>query len=470
MNKVKSIHFVGIKGVGLTPLAIIAKEAGIKVSGSDIGEEFITDQPLKKMGITPYVGFDVSHVEKVDLVITTGAHGGFQNVEVLAAKEKGIPVYTRAQAVGEYMKGEIFGRLTRGISVAGTHGKTTTTAMIVTIMKQAGIDSSYLVGTSDIGGVDLPGHFGKGGYFVAEADEYATEPIADHTAAFMWHKPEIAIITNIEHDHPDIYPNLDSVEKVFTSFLENVKSTVIGCGDDPLVYKILKNSSKKTITYGFSPKNNYVLERVSVSGDTTFFHVSGMGMDLGEFRIKAMGDHNAMNALGAILVCIEAGLSMEKIRSALGFFSGTKRRLEIKGKLKSGAVVYDDYAHHPTEIRKTLHSLRQRFPKEKIICVFQPHTYSRTKALYTEFIRAFDDANSVIITDIYASLREGIDNSISAQRLAEDISRIKKDVLYVPLDKLDSSILSTKPGIDTVIVFMGAGDVYKTIDKLDLII
>ncbi len=468
MSKVRSIHFVGIKGVGLTPLALIAKEAGIEVTGSDINEEFITDSALKKVGITPLVGFDPVHVQNVDIVITTGAHGGYQNPEVVEAKRKGIPVLTRAEAVGEFMKGTLFGRSFRGISVAGTHGKTTTTAMVITILKQAGIDPSYLVGTSDIGGVDLPGHFGKGNYFVAEADEYATEPQSDHKAAFLWHYPDIALFTNIEHDHPDIYPDIQSVEEVFSQFTEQVNDTIIGCGDDERVYSILKNSSKRTITYGFSPKNDYVLERVSVSGDQTFFHVSSMGVDLGEFRMRVMGDHNALNALGALIVCLEVGVSLEKIRDGLSTFRGTKRRQEFKGKMKNGADVYDDYAHHPTEIKKTLHALRQRYTKEEIVCVFQPHTFTRTKALYQEFIHAFDDASRLILTDIYGSLREERDESISSQRLADDIARVKKNVQYVPLTEVASVINNSKLDHTTVVIFMGAGDVYKEIEHLEM--
>lgn len=468
MSKVRSIHFVGVKGVGLTPLALIAKEAGIEVTGSDINEEFITDAALKKAGITPLVGFDPVHVQNVDAVITTGAHGGYQNSEVVEAKRKGIRVLTRAEAVGEFMKGTLLGRTFHGISIAGTHGKTTTTAMVITIMKHAGIDPSYLVGTSDIGGIDLPGHFGKGNYFVAEADEYATEPQSDHKAAFLWHFPDIALFTNIEHDHPDIYPDTKAVEDVFTLFAEQVKETIIGCGDDERVYSILKKSSKRTISYGFSPKNDYVLERVSVSGDQTFFHVSSMGVDLGEFRTKVMGDHNALNALGALIVCLEAGLSLEKIREGLSTFSGTKRRQEYKGKMKNGADVYDDYAHHPTEIKKTLHALRQRYTKEEIVCVFQPHTFTRTKALYQEFVHAFGDASRLILTDIYGSLREEKDESITSQRLADDIARVKKNVQYVPLTEIAEVLNKSNLDHTTVVIFMGAGDVYKEIAHLEM--
>jgi UDP-N-acetylmuramate--alanine ligase len=204
MKKNKHIHFVGIKGVGMAPLAIIAKEAGFIVSGCDIPEEFITDEILKKAGIDFSSSFSPEHITDVDLVITTGAHGGFDHPEVVRAKELGIEIWTQGQAVGEFMKGDIFGKTIKGISVSGTHGKTTTTAMIAAILKDNRLDPSFLIGTGNIPFLNSSGHFGKGEYFVAEADEYATEPKYDLTPKLLWQKPEIAVITNVELDHPEI--------------------------------------------------------------------------------------------------------------------------------------------------------------------------------------------------------------------------------------------------------------------------
>src|SRR5258706_3534124 len=195
MKKIKLIHFVSIKGVGMTPLAIIAKEAGIKVSGSDVEDTFITDDALSKSGIHPEVGFDSSHIDAQDLMITSGANGGFDNVEVVTAKQKNIPVITQGQAVGEYINGSLFGKEYIGISVAGSHGKTTTTAMIATVLSDAKLDPSYVIGTSSLDPLGLPGHFGNGKYFVAEADEYATEPIHDRTPKLLWQKPKIIVFT-----------------------------------------------------------------------------------------------------------------------------------------------------------------------------------------------------------------------------------------------------------------------------------
>src|SRR5579872_3249826 len=390
MKKTK-IHFVGIKGTNMTPLAIIAKEAGFDVTGSDVKQEFITDAALKKAGISPLVGFSSDHIADQSLVITTGAHGGFDNAEVIAAKTKSIPFMSAGEATGEFMKGTLFKKKFVGISVAGTHGKTTTTAIIATMFSENNYDPSYIIGTGNVGSLGLPGHFGTGRYFVAEADEYATEPVHDKRARFLWQHPTFAIFTNIEHDHPDIYPTINAVRETFLSFAKQLsdKGLLIACGDDPQIKQLLREFDGRAITYGFSPENNYVLDRVAVSGEQTFFWVKSRGVPLGEFVLRVVGEHNALNAIAAIITGLEIGLSIERIKKGLLAFQGSKRRLEFIGDLRTGAKVYDDYAHHPTEIKTTLQALRHQYPKKKIICIFQPHTYSRTKQLFQEFTSAF---------------------------------------------------------------------------------
>ncbi len=468
------LHFVGIKGVGMAPLAIIAKEAGFTVTGSDIEKEFITDVALKKAGIIPNVGFSPEYVGHPDLVITTGAHGGFDNVEVVDAKAKNIQVMTQGQAVGTFMDGEIFGKKFKGISVTGTHGKTTTTAMLTTILNESALDPSYIIGTGDVGSLSAPGHFGKGNYFVAEADEYMTEPNHDKTIKFMWQYPEFAIFTNIEYDHPDVYSSVDDVRDAFSKFSKQVSPTgaLIACGDDREIQKILQSTDRKYITYGFHPTNDYILSRVSISGDQTFFWVESQGTTIGEFSIRVPGEHNALNALAAIIVSLELGLSIEKIKKGLHAFRGSKRRLEFLGELLSGARAYDDYAHHPTEIRKTLTTLRKQYPNKKILCIFQPHTYSRTKMLFNEFSKAFDNIDElfVVVTDIYASLREKPDDTVSGKKLVEAVSLSKKDVHYLPaLSDVIEYINEKQLRSDTVLVTMGAGDVYTIHSKLQFV-
>lgn len=452
---IKSIHFVGIKGVGMTPLAIIAKEAGIEVSGSDIGEEFITDELLKKAGIVSLVGFSPSHLSsgstKIDLVITTGAHGGFNNVEVLEARRKNIKVITQGEAVGDFMKGSIFGRKQIGISITGTHGKTTTTAMIATVLKGCGLDPSYVIGTGNVVSLGSSGHFGKGKYFVAEADEYMTEPSFDKTIKFMWQHPKIAIITNIEFDHPDAYKTIDDTRKACLAFVNQLPKdgVLIVCGDDPQVKKLLSEFTGRKITYGSAKQNDYVVDDV-----------------LRDIELSVFGEHNRLNATAAFIVGLEIGLSREKIIESLVQFKGSKRRSEFVGTLSSGALVYDDYAHHPTEIQKTLKAFREKFPNSKIVCIFQPHTYSRTKSLFEQFSDSFKDVNTVILTQIYSSLREKPDPTVSMPDLSKKIGA--KSLFLPGLSDVVKYINNQRFGKDVVVITMGAGDVYKIREKLKI--
>jgi UDP-N-acetylmuramate--alanine ligase len=451
MNQIKSIHFVGIKGVGMTPLAIIAKEAGINVTGSDIVDEFITDKALQKAGIMPLVGFVEKNVGNVDLVITTGAHGGFNNIEVLEAKKKNIKVMSQGEAVGVFMDGKIFNRKFVGISVTGTHGKTTTSAMIATVLKSVGLDPSFLIGTSDALSLGAPGHYGKGEYFVAEADEYMTEPTYDKTIKHMWQHPKYAVITNIEFDHPDAYKSLDETREKFLAFANQLPKdgVLIACGDDPQVKKLLNEFKGQIITYGINSENDFVVDNV-----------------LKNIQLPVFGAHNRLNATAAFAVGEKIGLSKEQIKNGLLQFKGSKRRAEFIGNLSSGAHVFDDYAHHPTEIKKTLKAFREKFPTQKIVCIFQPHTYSRTKSLFEQFSESFRDIDIVILTNIYASLREKPDPSVSMRDLAR---KIGKKALFMPsLDDVVKYLNAQNFGSNDVMITMGAGDVYKINEKIKL--
>jgi UDP-N-acetylmuramate--alanine ligase len=466
---VKKIHFVGIKGVGMAPLAIIAKEAGFRVSGSDVDEEFITDISLVKAGIKAMIGFEESHVENCDLLITTGAHGGFDNVEVKKARQKEIPVWTQGEAVGKYMNEGFLGKKFEGISVAGSHGKTTTTAMIATILKENKLDPTFLIGTGEVPSLGSCGHFGKGKYFVAEADEYSTEPQYDKTPKLMWQKPKIAVITNIEFDHPDLYPSINEMTKAFLNFTKNIEEdgSLIICADDSESLKLLKSYRGKVVTYGFSKDADFYIERVSMEQDKMFFWVSAGNTSLGEFYTQVTGEYNCLNALSAIIACLELGLSIESIKKGLAAFRGTKRRFEFIGNLSSGAFLFDDYAHHPTEIKKTLAAFKKTYPNKKIVTIFQPHTYSRTKSLFEQFVGSFSNSDCVILTDIFSSSREQADNSVSSKLLADEISKIHKDVVYMPkLPDVVEYVSKKSFGKEFIIITMGAGDVYKIAKKL----
>lgn len=469
MTKIKQIHFIGIKGVGMAPLAIIAKEAGFRVSGCDIADEFITDAPLKKAGVFPVVGFSKDHIQNCDLVITTGAHGGFDNPEVIYAKEIGIPVWTQGEAVGKFMNGEIFNRQSIGISVTGSHGKTTTTAMLATVLQTARMDPSFVIGTGNVPSLGSSGHFGHGRYFVAEADEYANEPTHDKTPKFLLQHPEILIITNIELDHPDLYATVDDVREACLEFANKLPKSgmLIAYSGDREVQKLLKEYSGQRIIYGFTDDCDVVITKMHHATEGMFFWLSRNGSDLGEFVLPVAGEHNVLNAAAVVAAGLECGVSIDTIKKGLQAFTGSKRRSECIGIMPSGALLFDDYAHHPTEIRKTLEAFRKRFPKQKIVCIFQPHTYSRTKKLFEEFSSSFLSADIVVITDIYASLRESKDESVSSEMLVGAIRKLQQDVFY--LSKLSSVVEYIKRqqyGKDVVVITMGAGDVYKIADSL----
>ncbi|MDE2588621.1 MAG: UDP-N-acetylmuramate--L-alanine ligase, partial [Patescibacteria group bacterium] len=460
---------IGIKGVGVAPLSIIAKEAGITVFGCDIADEFITSKPLRNAGITPLVGFDPDHVQSVDMVITTGAHGGFKNPEVVRAKELGIPVVTQGQAVGMFMNGEVLGKSYKGISVTGCHGKTTTTAIIATVLKSAGKDPTFVVGTGEIPSLGGSGHFGNGEYFVAEADEYATEPTFDKTPKFMWQFPTFLVLTNIEFDHPDVYASLDATREAYALFTKNIQQggLLIINGDDPQTPFLLKSYIGNVLTFGFGLENSYVLKDVSSTPHATTFTVIKQNELYGTFEIKVPGVHNALNAMAAIVIAAEVGLSVAEIHKGLLAFTGTKRRLEYLGQLKTGAILYDDYAHHPTEIKKTLETLKKLYPDKKLICLFQPHTYSRTKSLFDDFIYSFKAADMLLLAEIYASLREAPDVSISSAKLGEKVKQTGKNVeVFSSLPNMLQYVQEKRFNDSYVLVTMGAGDIYKVGESL----
>lgn len=463
-KKIKKIHFTGIKGVGMTPLAIIAKEAGFDVTGSDVSDVFITDLELKKAGISNISDFSEANIRGVDLVIATAAHGGSENREVKKAKELNIPVLNQGQALGIFQKGEIFGKEFLGISISGSHGKTTTTAMIATVFENNSLSPSYVIGTSDIPSLGSSGHFGKGKYFITEADEYFADTNDDKVPKFLYQNPEILVVTNIDFDHPDIYSSIEEIKKVFVDFTKKItpSGVLIACGDGAENRDFLKRVNQRKITYGISPDNDYVLERTNSSPDKMFFWVKSKGTVLGQFSMNIFGEQNALNALAAIAAGIELGLTIEQIKKGLSVFKGTKRRSEFVGNLPGGGLLYDDYAHHPIEIKNTLSAFRKAFPKYKIIPVFQPHMYSRTKVLFKEFSNSFIDADQVLITEIFPSFREEIDHNFSSSLLVEEIKKFGKDAFYFPtLIDVIKYISSRKFDKDTLIITMGAGDVYK---------
>lgn len=439
------VHFVGIGGIGLSAIARLLLAWGARVSGSDLHLSSITDD-LVALGATVYEGHRAEHVRGATAVVISSAIRP-DNAEVVAAKELGIPVYKRSDILGMMMAGR------HGVAVAGTHGKTTTTAMIVHILRQAGCDPTFIVGgiMQDLGSNAAAG---RGPHFVIEADEY------DHM--FLGLAPRTAVVTHLEMDHPDCFPTLDAMIAEFQRFLSlvPVDGQIVACLDEPNVRRLLAGlptgPGPRLVTYGLSG------EAAWRAADVRANELGGSDFHLlcddrtYQVRLCIPGLHNVKNALGALAVVDLVGIDVEAASDALSHFRGVRRRFEIKGEAQ-GIAIIDDYAHHPTEIRATLQAARQRFPSRPIWAVFQPHTFSRTKALFAEFANAFGDADHVLVTDIYAA-REQPDPNISAESLVAAMNHA--DARW--LGRLDSAIKTLlaelKPG--DVLITMGAGDGY----------
>lgn len=489
------MYFVGIKGVGMAGLAIIAKESGFTVSGSDIAEEFLTDAILKKHQIIVDTGFEVDSVASffsngIDnaYVITTAAHEGMSNPQVEWALKQSIPVLTHGQAVGKFMEGELLHREFRGISVLGCHGKTTVTAMAAIALKTLKLDPTYTVGTSEIFPGGDAGHLGSSEYFVAEADEYVSDMKFDRTVKFLYQHPEIAIINNIDFDHPDVYKDLEEVKATFLKFCaENIKHNglLIVNADDINIHHILPsvkeaNSDIKIITYGENASSNVKISNYKELGWDSQFDVEYNGVNLGQFSVSVPGYYNAKNSLGVIALLLSIGIEVSDIKPAIAAFKGTKRRQEVLGETKEGSIIIDDYAHHPEEIDKTLTAIKKAYPEKKIVALFQPHTLSRTESLQDEFANAFSASDEVIMLPIFTSKREGEANY---EKLYNDLenamNKIGTNVVFMQdyreKDQLEFSpfFLSSNraPVIkyiqehidakDCVLVTLGAGDIYK---------
>jgi UDP-N-acetylmuramate--alanine ligase len=393
------VHFIGIGGSGLSAIARLLKESGYEVTGSDRAlSSFAAD--LQGIGVQIFIGHHPRNIAGADWVIRSSAIGE-DNPEVKAAASAGIPVYKRADFLGQLMSEKT------GIAVAGTHGKTTTTAMIAWMLYAMQRDPSFIVGGT-LNNLKVNAHAGKGETFVIEADEY--------DRMFLGLKPRIAIVTNLEHDHPDCYPTFEDMYAAFQSFVDLLPEdgTLIVCAEDDGAATLLTHARRKglnIVSYSIqgemtinSPQ--WMQARTLSPNDRGGFDFTAMN-NMGSsaevnVSLQVPGEHNVRNALAALSVASTLGLPLQEAADALGQFTGTGRRFEVRGE-HNGVTVIDDYAHHPTEIRATLAGAKKRYPDHRIWAVWQPHTYSRTQTLFYEFSRAFADADEVLVTEIYAS-------------------------------------------------------------------
>lgn len=454
--KRKKAYLVGIKGIAMTALAVYLTQKGYEVTGSDVPDIFPTDIVLKKLNIKVKKGFQGRNIsDDYSYVIVTGAHGGMTNPEAREAQRKGLLTLMNGKALGNMMKENV------GISVAGCHGKTTTSSLLAFLLTKAGLDPSYIIGTSDINGLGPAGHFGKGEYFIAEADEYMTCPKTDPTPRFLWQNPKILVITNIEYDHPDAFANLAAVKKAFLSLIERTppEGLIVACLDNENVRDILPKVKREVLTYGFAPRADFHIKSYSFGEGVSFGRSFHQKLELGDYMLKIPGKHNLLNALAASIVANQLGISWERIKEILKLYTGCKRRFEKIGQFGK-VLLYDDYAHHPTEISATIAAAREWFYYRRIIVIFQPHTFSRTKALFVEFSKAFRGADVVILTDIYPSKREKFDSTVSSKQLVMEINRYKNNAVYQKDKKTVLSFLRANTKDNDLIITMGAGDIF----------
>ena len=440
---IKNIHFVGIGGIGMSGIAEVLAEAGISVSGCDLKPSAATDL-LHRRGIRVEIGHDPSHLHGVDLVIVTAAVKG-SNSEVDAARERGIRVMRRSEMLGELVN------VKRSVGVSGTHGKTTTSAMIATVLEEAGLDPTVLVG-GILRNIGTNAKSGKGEFLVVEADEY------DRT--FHQLHPEIAVVTNIEPDHLEYYGSFEAILESFRVFVDGIKpgGTVVGCVDEKAVAELLDRvSTRRIVRYGLGANAELRAVDLQFTSRGSTFEVPG----LGTFTLFVPGEHNVRNALAAIAVGRELGIEPHVIARGLAKFLGVDRRFQILGQY-SGAIIVDDYAHHPTEIRATLDAARRGYPERRIIALFQPHLYSRTRDFAHEFAQSLRVADVALVAPIYAAREEPMPG-ITARLIADAAEGI--EFLERSNDQIVEEMRRRLRPNDLFIT-MGAGDVHRIAEAL----
>ena len=409
------IYFVGIGGIGMSGIAEILLNQGFRVSGSDLSITEVT-RHLVDVGATVYEGHNPENLKDVDVLVYSSAVSQ-DNPEVMAAMDRKIPVIRRAEMLAEVM------RLHHGIAVAGTHGKTTTTSMLGMVLIEGEKDPTVIVGGKlhAFGGTNA--RLGSGEFMVVEADEF--------DRSFLKLNPSIAVLTTLEEEHLDIYSNIEDLKAAFVEFANKVPfyGFVTLCLDEPALQEILPEIQRKVITYGFSSQADVQAVDLRQKENRSTFTVLAAGREMGEITIGVPGEHNVQNALATIAVSLELGIPFERIKRALDSFSGAFRRFEVKGEV-NGVLVIDDYAHHPTEVRVTLRGIKAGW-RRRVICVFQPHTYTRTRDFYKDFGRSFMNADVLIVTDIYPA-RERAIQGISGEIIAEAARNFgHKNVQYI---------------------------------------
>lgn len=448
---IHTVHFVGIGGIGMSGIAEILLDQGYQVTGSDLSQSDVTDR-LVSLGAKVTLGHEGANIADADVVVYSSAVDPNQNPETREATRRKIPIIRRAEMLAEVT------RMKYGVAVAGTHGKTTTTSMIGQVLIEGEVDPTVIVGGRLSGLNGANARLGHGEWTVVEADEF--------DRSFLSLSPTVAVITNIEREHLDIYSDLDDIRRTFIEFANKVPfyGFVALCLDEPTVMELVPMLKRRVISYGFSPQCDLRAADAWYEGTRSRFTVERRGETLGAIDLGVPGKHNVKNAMAALTVGLELGVPFATIAKALGQFSGVLRRFEVKGEAR-GILVIDDYAHHPTEVRATLDAIRKGW-KRRIVALFQPHTYSRTRDFYEEFGKAFFNADVVIVTDVYAA-RERPIQGVSGELIARSASGFgHRNVHYVP--QRDELALRTVELLESgdLVVTMGAGDIWKAGDRI----
>ncbi len=443
-TKVSRIHMVGVGGSGMSGIAEVLLNLGYHVSGSDLAFS-PTVKRLQGLGAEIFIGHGRDNVGEADVVVRSTAVSE-DNPELAAARELGAPIIPRAEMLAELM------RLQTGVAVAGTHGKTTTTSLLATIFTEAQKDPTVIIGGL-LNAYGANARLGEGEYLIAEADE--------SDGSFLCLSPTITVVTNVDADHLDFYPDQEAIDAAFTTFLNGVPfyGVNVVCLDDPGVVRLLPGIKRPVLTYGTSPKSRLraeILESAPVGRFKAYFD----NAFLAEITLPHPGKHNILNALGAVGVALEAGIPMETVAAALAKFGGVGRRFERKGE-RNGVLVIDDYGHHPAEISATIATARACFPDRRLVTAFQPHRFTRTRALFGEFCKSFQDVDELLLTEIYPASEDPIPG-VSGESLAKGVRQVSSTSVrfYPDFEAMRQDL----PGIlrpGDVFLTLGAGSIFK---------
>ena len=450
LGKIQRIHFIGIGGSGMSGIAEVLINQDYEVSGSDPSSNRVTDH-LKTLGADIRHNHSAENVSGKHVVVVSSAISD-DNVEVQAAREQSIPVIPRAEMLAELM------RMKYGIAIAGTHGKTTTTSLVATVLTAGSLDPTVVIG----GRIkNMGGHakLGQSQYLIAEADE--------SDGSFLKLSPTLAVVTTLDEEHMDFYLTMENMKSTFLQFLNRIPfyGAAILCVDDANLQSLLPRIEKRTITYGLKSQADYTARNISVEGLKTYFTVYHHGKKLGKILSGALGRHNVCNTLAAVAVGMELNMDFPTIAESLKTFTGVQRRFEIL-KQSESLIIVDDYGHHPVEIQATLSTAKEVWPDRRLVIVFQPHRYSRTKHLMESFFSSFNDADQLLLLDIYSAGEEA-EEGIHSQRIAEGVKEFgHKNVEYIGSTQSVIPHLQKilKPG--DIVMTLGAGNIGELSHRL----